>query len=520
MSIETNIDPVSAPEATTRGIVGAASILAAGNVFSRLLGLGRELVIADLFGASGYVSVFRVASTLVITLYDFLVGGMITAALVPTFSDYAERRKEFWQLVSTVLSVLAVVLALAVLILELLAEPLFIILGGGYDETLRAAGVQMIRLTLPAVFFLGVAGVLSGILLSLKKFTLPSFTTAAFNLGIILCAVLLTPMFGITSLVIGVVIGAASQVVLQMFGLRGSALRLALDFKHPALKQIVRLYIPVLGGLSVMLIGVAIDRNLASHTGAQSLAWMQSATYLVQLPLGLVATAISFAILPSLSRATAPKDFRRTLAFGLKLVLVLMLPCVVALLLLAQPVVTLLYEHGAFTADDTTATARALQFYLLGTAFAAIDQPLVFAFYARKNTLLPNLVAVVGLGIYLVVALSLIEPLGYLALVLANSAQLAGHALVMLFLTQTRLGGIGDQGVGLTTLKLLGAAAAMGAVMLVLSVPDLGTGFWSKVVYVALPATVGGLVYILGLKLLRVHELEQVWGVLRRKRSV
>jgi putative peptidoglycan lipid II flippase len=110
----------------------------------------------------------------------------------------------------------------------------------------------------------------------------------------------------------------------------------------------------------------------------------------------------------------------------------------VALMVLALPVVTLLYEHGAFTANDTTQTARAIQFYLLGTTFAAIDQPLVFAFYARKNTLLPNLVAVVGLGIYLVVALALIQPLGFVGLVLANSAQLAGHALVMLFFTQRR----------------------------------------------------------------------------------
>lgn len=520
MSIETDIEPVPIPESATRGIVGAASILAAGNVLSRLLGLGRELVIADLFGATGYVSVFRVASTLVITLYDFLVGGMITAALVPTFSEYAERKQEFWQLVSTVLSVLAVLLAVAVLVLEFFAEPLFTILGGGYDESLRAAGVQMIRMILPAVFFLGVAGVLSGILLSLKRFTLPSFTTAAFNLGIIVCAMLLSPIIGITSVVIGVVIGAMSQVVLQLLGLWRSPLRMSLDFKHPALKQILWLYLPVLGGLTVMLIGVAFDRNLASHTGAQSLAWMQAATYLVQLPLGLVATAISFAILPSLARMAAPDEFRRMLAFGLKLVLMLILPCVVAMFVLAAPVVQLLYEHGAFTANDTTATARAVQLYLLGTVFAAIDQPLVFAFYARKNTLLPNLVAVVGLAVYLVVALAFIETLGYLALVLANSAQLAAHALVMLILTQTRLGGIGGEAVGITTVKLVGAAAVMGAVMSFLPTLDLGTGFWSNALYVLVPALVGGVVYILLLKLLRVRELEQLWGVLRRRGKI
>lgn len=517
MAFETEQVLAAVPESTTRGIVGAATILAGGNIASRVLGLGRELVIADLFGASGYVSVFRVASTLVLTLYDFLVGGMITAALVPTFSEYAEKKQEYWELVSTVLSVLALLLAVAVIILELFAEPLFALLGAGYDADLRAAGVQMIRLILPGVFFLGAAGVLSGILLSLKKFTLPSFTTAAFNAGIIVCAVLLAPTFGIMSVVVGVVIGAASQVGFQLMGLRHSALRFSFNFKHPALRQIVRLYVPVLGGLSVMLVGVGIDRNLASYTGPQSLAWMQAATYVVQLPLGLVATAISFAILPSLSRAIAPEDFRRTLVFGLKLVLLLIVPCVVALFVLATPTIGLLFEHGAFTSNDTVATAHALQLYLLGTIFAAVDQPLVFASYARKNTLLPNLVAIVALGIYLIVAFALIGRYGYLGLVLANAAQLIGHALVMFLLIQTRLGGLGGEGLGLTTLKLLGGGALMGVVMFLVPTVNFSAGILDKSLHVVFPAVVGAVVYIVILKVLRVQELDQFWGVIEAR---
>jgi len=324
-------------------------------------------------------------------------------------------------------------------------------------------------------------------------------------------------VFGILSVVIGVVIGAASQVLLQLIGLRGSSLRLSLNFRHPALKQIVKLYVPVLGGLSVMLVGVAIDRNLASRTGDQSLAWMQAATYLVQLPLGLVSTAISFAILPNLSRAVAASEFKHTLTFGLKLVLLLILPCVVAMFVLAVPVVALLFEHGAFTAADSAQTARALQFYLFGTAFAAIDLPLVFAFYARRNTLTPNLVAVAGLAIYLVFALTLIGPLGYLGLVLANSAQLIGHALIMIVLTQMRLGGIEGEDLGRTTAKLVVASAAMGAVMIVL--PQLSglEGFVGEVLRVLIPALIGAVVYIVGLKLLRVAELEQVWGMTRAR---
>jgi putative peptidoglycan lipid II flippase len=193
----------------------------------------------------------------------------------------------------------------------------------------------------------------------------------------------------------------------------------------------------------------------------------------------------------------------------------MILPCVVTLFVLAMPIVTLLYQHGAFTANDTAATARALQFYLLGTVFAAIDQPLVFAFYARKNTLLPNLVAIVALVIYLVVALSLLPPFGYLGLVLANSAQLAGHALVMLWFTRTRLGGLGGEGVGTTTLKLLAASGVMSVVMFSLPALNVFTGLAQEFLLVLVPALLGGIVYVIVLKLLRVRELDQLAGVFR-----
>ena len=239
----------------------------------------------------------------------------------------------------------------------------------------------------------------------------------------------------------------------------------------------------------------------------------------MQLPLGLVATAISFAILPNLSRTISSDEFRRTLVFGLKLVLLLILPCVVALYVLALPVVDLLYQHGAFTAQDSAATARALQFYLFGTVFAAIDQPLVFAFYARKNTLLPNLVAVAGLGFYLIVALPLLNTFGYLALVLANSAQLAGHALLMLWFTRTRLGGFGGEGLGSTTLKLLAASAVMGAVMFLLPALFSVGGMAGEIARVVVPFTVGAVVYGGMLKLLRVRELDQLLGIFLRRTS-
>lgn len=515
---------------TSKGIVSAAVIISFGNVASRVLGLLRETVIAYLFGATGLVSVFRVASTIIQTLYDFLVGGMVSAALVPVFSDFAsqDNKDELWRVASVVLNVLAIFLALAVLVLEIFAPQLVWILGSGYDAELQRAAVDMLRLVLPAVFFLGMSGIVTGLLYSLKRFTYPAFTTAAYNAGIVILAFALSPIFGITSLIIGILIGSATQVVLQLPGLRDMHYRMAIDFSHPALRKILKLYAPVVGGLSVSVVAVAIDRNLASHTGAQSLAWMQDATVLVQFPLGLVATAISFAILPELSRPTTDNrqqranpnhesrmtndEFQNTLAFGIKLVLLLILPATIGLFVLARPIVALLFEHGAFTATDTTQTAMALQFYLIGLPFAAIDQPLVFAFYARKNTLTPNLVQFAAVAIYLVVALVLMPMFGFIGLVIANSAMLTGHALIMLWLTQTRLGGFGQSQMVLTTAKMSVASLAMGLVIL-----GVAPFISSVAIQVIVCAVIAGLVYGGLLIVLRVQEIAQVWKMVRAR---
>jgi putative peptidoglycan lipid II flippase len=535
------------PETAQSGLVRAATIIAAGNVASRVLGLVRETVVAYLFGATGYVSIFRVAATLVQTLYDFLVGGMVSAALVPVFSDFGARGNRFPGtlrdtsespasrasapddlaelscVASVVINVIAIALVLAILLLEIFAPQVVFILGSGYDPALQDAAVGMVRLILPAVFFLGMSGVITGLLYSLKRFIYPAFTTAAFNLGIVLVAIALAPVLGITSLILGILVGSALQVALQLPGLRGMNYRFAVSFGNPAIKRILRLYAPVVAGLTIMVVGVAIDRNLASRTGAQSLAWMQSATVLIQFPLGLVGTAIAYAILPELSRQATdidyelPKinpEFQSTLGFGIKLVLLLILPAAVGLFTLARPIVSLLFEHGAFTSSDTTQTALALQFYVIGLPFAAIDQPLVFAFYARKNTLLPNLVQFAAVAVYLIVALGLIQSLGMIGLVIANSAQLTSHALLMLWFTRTRLGGFAHSGVIAMLLKAGAAACAMGLITyLALGVSrDVGgSGTIGSVVNVVLPGISAALAYVALLKLFGVQEADQIW---------
>jgi len=516
----------------TPGIAGAATVIALGNVASRVLGLVRETVIADLFGATGLVSAFDVAARVPRMLFDLLIDGLVSSALVPVFSELAERdRDELWRVASIMLSLATLVMSAGALLLELFALPVARVMAGGFETDLLEYTAQLMRITAPAVVFLSLAGITTGLLYALKRFTLPAFTAAAFNASIVVVAMVLTGVFGwgVESLALGLLIGSAMQVALQVPGLRGARLRFSLDWRHPELRRILRLYMPVVLGLVVSQVGIIIDRNLASRTGEQSIAWMRYATTLVQFPLGLVSVAIAMAILPTLSRqASSPQHasreaFMNTLATGLKMVLVLILPAVVGLFVLAEPVVALVFEHGDFTAFDTGQTALALRIYLLGTTFAAVDLPLVYAFYARKNTLTPALVGVLGVGLYLVAALipAFLRELRMTDLVLANSVQLTGHALVMLWLIHHRVGSLRGRGLVHTTLKALVASLAMGGLTyltarwLVYRFPD--RILLHEVIVVGGAALVGLLVYGALLMLMRIDEVWVLAALFRRR---
>jgi putative peptidoglycan lipid II flippase len=203
------------------------------------------------------------------------------------------------------------------------------------------------------------------------------------------------------------------------------------------------------------------------------------------------------------------------------MVLVLIVPAAVGLFVMAEPLISLLFQHGKFTATDTYWTAMALRYYLLGLTFAAIDWPLNYAFYARQDTLTPALVGVLSVGVYLAVALPLVGPMGMLGLVLADSVKHFGHAVVMLFLTRRRIGGLKDLELGQTAIKSLLASAVMaGLMVLALATTDRlldSDSLPSQIFVVGLVGGVGLLSYLIAVLVLRVNEIQLLWTQIRRR---
>jgi putative peptidoglycan lipid II flippase len=290
---------------------------------------------------------------------------------------------------------------------------------------------------------------------------------------------------------------------------------------HPAIGRIGRLYLPIFLGLLVSTLALVIDRNFASALGDGALAAMRYATQIQQMALGLVAAAIALATLPALASAAAAGDeplFRRTLLAGLRLITLLIVPATLGLLVLAEPVVVLLFRHGATTNEGAALIELALVGYLLGLPFAAIDQLLIFAYYARKNTRTPVLVGIVAVVINLATALLLLRPLGVLGLVLANSAQFISHALIMLWLARRALGDLDWPALVVVLLRALAAALPMAGLVAGLAglLAPL-SGFGGELLRVVLPATVGGLLYFWLLHRLGVNDLAQIGRLMARR---
>lgn len=513
-------------------VARAAGVLMVGVVLSRILGLVREQITSYFWGTTNEVAAFTIADNVHTMLFDLVISGMLQAALVPVLSTYADQRDEFRRIVGGLLMWVLLVVGGAVALVAL-AAPWVVwamtALGGG--EAARGAAtfqltIRLVRLIVPAVLFLAVSTVLMAALYALQRFTQPSLALSVRNAAIVTCALLLGHTIGIASLVLGVLLGALGLVVLQLWGLRDSLPRFNLQLWHPAIRRIFILYLPIFLGLFANTVALTIDRNLAWGVDPHALGAMRYATALNQMILGLVAAATSLAALPTLSRHAAAGDehsYQRTLSLGLKFVALLIFPATLGMAALSWPVVTFLFYHGATDLEGARAIWIALLGYLPGTLCAAFDQVLIFAAYARQNTRIPVLVGVFSVGVYFVVALTLVRPLGMLGLVLGNTAQFIAHTLVMWWILRRWLGRVGD-GTVARTLRAAGIASLVMA--LIVTIVVLTISHWvvpeqqsllARAALVSLGLMVGVLIYGAVLRRFQVPEFQFLLQALRTR---
>jgi len=542
---------------TNARVARATGIVALGNILSRVLGLAREMMLSNVFGASRAVEAFNNALVISKSLYDLLLAGHVNSAIVPVLSEVAsvQGQRELWRLVSVLMSIVTV-FATGITLLLVIFAPQIVGLISGTDPQTIALSAQLLQFTAPMLILLTLFAVFSGTLYALRAFSLPALAGAVFNGTIVLVTLALIPPLepapslraggvvwtlqrptdGIIAVAVAWLVASGAQLALQVYGLRHARLRFTFNWRHPSVRRIGILYVPVLFSLVIDTLVIRFfSYNLAARTSiAHGNTYMNWATTLIQFPHGLVATAISIAILPTLSRQAAlianadsqtsaqnQRAYKDTLGLGLRLATILIVPATVGLYVTAEPIIRLLFEHGAFTATDTAITTQALHLYLFGLPFAAIDLLLVYAFYARQDTLTPALIGVISLAVYTVVALLLQDSVGLYSLMIADSVKHIVHATLSAALLWIRLEGLGGQALLLTLLKTSAASVVMGlatwaAVTLsaqILPAPTL----LNEIMIVALALGVGALAYLGLAWALRIDEMRWLMQLIRKR---
>jgi len=417
-------------------------------------------------------------------------------------------------------------LALLVGALWLLATPIAHFIGGGPNQDAELVAT-LLRITIPSILFLNMSGIVSAALFARHRFGFTAFTAAAFNLTLIACMALFESRLGVASLALGLLAGSVAQVLIQLPGLRGVPIRLSLNWRLPGVVQVIRLFLPVAGGLALAQIAVQASFIFAGRISAEGPATMRYAAQVIQFPLGMIVTAVSAAILPSLS-ATGGDAFKATLAQGLRLVWFLIVPASVGLHVLATPVIALLFQHGAFTAESTAYTALALRAAVPGLLFAAVDTPLIFAFYAQRDTRTPTVIGLASTACYLAAIAGLAQlsqdgarPFTLHDLILVNSLKTGLDAALMGFFLWRKIGGLGGYGLPALIVKVGLASLLMGgAVQLVMSAlwDRFGLQTFEAQMIVAIgAASAGVVVYGACAAALQIPELASIVGAVRRR---
>jgi putative peptidoglycan lipid II flippase len=376
-----------------RGLLSFSSM----TMVSRVLGLVRDQSISYVFGASAATDAFMVAFRIPNFMRRLFAEGSFSTAFVPVFTEVKETRprEELRDLLSRVSGTLGVVLLLVTALGMLLAPQLAEVFAP-HDPHKFGLLVQLIRLTFPFLLFVSLTALAGGVLNSFHRFGLPALTPVILNLCMIAGALWLAPRLQVPILAMGWAVLAAGvlQLLFLLPALRGLNL-LTLPrwgWQHPGVRKVMRLMVPTLFGSSVAQINLLLDTWIAAYLITRSQTWLSLADRFLELPLGVFGIALGTVILPALSRhhVRADRDgFSRALDWGLRNTLMISVPAALGLMLLGEPLVATMFQHGRFTAFDTRMTALSVFGLSFGLPAFALVKVVLPAFYARQDTRTP-----------------------------------------------------------------------------------------------------------------------------------
>lgn len=497
-------------------------------LLSRVLGLARDVVIANYFGASGAADAFFVAFKIPNFLRRLFAEGAFAQAFVPVLSEYRSQRDllAVQGLVNRVAANLGLILLVITLVAVLAAPLLMMIFAPGFylhSEQKFALASHMLAITFPYLMLISLTAFAGAILNSYEHFIVPAFTPVLLNLCLIGSAVFLSPYFQepVVALAWGVLMAGCVQLLFQVpFLMRIKLLpRPVVDWQDEGVKRILTLMVPALFGVSVAQINLLLDTVLATFLQTGSVSWLYYSDRLVELPLGVFAIAISTVILPSLSRKSASQsmeEFAVTLDWALRMILLMGLPSALALFLLAESLLVTLFGYGHMAENDILMAAQSLRAYSCGLLAFMLIKVLAPGYFARQDMKTPVKIAIQALVANMLFNLILIYPFQHVGLAAATSMSAFLNATLLLR-GLIKCGVFEWQsGWTLTLVRLVSALAVLAALIVWLNAPLeqwLLKDVWGRVLNMALIVGVGVLGYLATLALLGLRKKDISAGV-------
>ncbi|MBA4396558.1 MAG: murein biosynthesis integral membrane protein MurJ [Syntrophus sp. (in: bacteria)] len=515
----------NAKVARAAGVVGLYTML------SRIFGFLRDMVVAAFFGAGLVTDAFFVAFRIPNLLRRLLGEGSLTVAFVPVFTEYLDKKPkaEALELANIAFTILSIILV-AVSILGVIFSPLIVaVMAPGFTKIPAQYDLTVFlnRLMFPYIFFISLVALCMGILNSLRHFAAPALSPVILNISIILAALTLRDFFEepIVALAVGVMIGGVLQLAMQWpFLVRmGVRLKPAFNFAHPGIKKIGMLMLPAVFGAAIYQINVFVGTILASFLPSGSVSYLYYADRIVELPLGVFAIAVGTATLPSFSDQISKgnlDEFKKTLAFSMRLILFVTIPAMIALIALREPIISVLFQRGHFDATSTMLTAQALFFYAVGLWAFSVIRVIVSAFYSLQDTKTPMKAAIVALVVNVVFSLILMFPLKHGGLALATSIASAVNVILLTVILTKKIGSFTDRDFYGSVFRMILASAVMWmAIVLVDWIFPWQSGgtFQHRLIFLTAAIAAGATAFFSVCAAMKISEMTAVIGLLRRK---
>ena len=465
----------SDPPHSHHALIKSTSIISAGTLTSRFLGFLRDIIIAKFLGTGMKADAFFVAFRIP-NLFRELVGeGAANSAIVPVCSEYAHKKDQWalWNFISVVFVLGAMILSVLTII-GIAAAPWivkWIAPGFSQEPEKLQLTVQLTKFMFPYLILIGLTAYAMAVLYTFKSFFAPAFGPCLLNMALILSVYVvshtaLEPVFG---LAIGVLVGGILQLFLQLSTLKKMGFQFIFpkDLRHPGALKIGRLLLPRIFGAGIYELNVFVDTFCASlsvFVGLGGISAIYYANRIIQFPMGIFSVALASAALPAFSGMAAANDharFKKTLIFAIKNIFFILCPMSMMLVLLATPIIRVLFERGEFNAHSTQITSLALVFYAIGLFSFGGVKILVTAFYALQDTKTPVKVAALCLAIKAVLNFVLMIPLKIGGIALASSIAGIVNFGTLFYLLNKRWGDL-QEGIGLYVLKIIAATILTG----------------------------------------------------------